>query len=118
MLKRSLLVASAGAAFLAASFCLAEEQAPKSPKIVTGPNLADGIHNWRIPDAKELFRRPPESQTARDAGPTPLSTDDWRGFQIAPIPTRWTVYIGPIPKEWNATVMQVPTVKTAAKASK
>ena len=118
MLKRSLLVASAGAAFLAASFCLAEEQVPKSPKIVTGPNLADGIHNWRVPDANGLLPSPLQSQTARDAGPTPLSTDDWQGFQIGPIPTRWTVYIGPIPNEWNARVMQARAVRTTAKASK
>ena len=117
MPMRSLLVASAGSAFLAASYCLAEEQAPKAPKVVTGPNLTDGIRNWRLPDANGLFRSP-QSQTATGSGTAPLSTDDWRGFQIGPIPTRWTVYMGPIPNEWNATVEQVRTVRTAAKGSK
>jgi hypothetical protein len=117
MPKRSLLAASAGAAFLAVSYCLAEEQAPKSLKIVTGPNLTDGIRNWSVPDANGLFRSP-QSQTATGSGTTPLSTDDWRGFQIGPIPTRWTVYMGPIPNQWDAAVIQVRTMRTAAKASK
>jgi len=117
MAKRSLLVVSAGAALLA-SYCLAEEQAPKSPKIVTGPNLTDGIRNWRIPDGSDLFQSPSQSLTAPGGGSSPLSTDDWRGFQIGPIPTRWTVYMGPIPNEWDARVIQVRTARTAATASK
>ena len=99
---------------LAAS-CHGSEGVPRSARPATGPDLTDGQQFFLPPaDRAEIAKRRLLLLDSMSGG-TPLSTDNWQGFHVGPIPTRWTVYIGPIPNHWNARVIEVAPTRAVEK---